>query len=68
MNNAKERWSGSPMPIYKCPACGRSNLALPNLTPSDTEAGAVATINVETEVKCHDCGWYGPATQLKLGH
>ncbi len=56
------------MPIYKCPACGRSNLSLPNLTPSDTDAGMVVTINVETEVRCHDCGWYGSAAELKLGH
>ncbi len=56
------------MTPYKCPACGRSHISLPMVTPSDPDAGVTELPPPGTEVHCKDCGWFGPVEDLKTGH
>lgn len=56
------------MTVYKCPACGRSNLELPVAEAAEPDAGLMTLPNVQTEAKCKDCGWFGSITDVKSGH
>lgn len=56
------------MSTYKCPACGRSNLDIPVLTPSQAVNGGDLASGTTTEVRCKDCGWFGTSEDVKLGH
>jgi predicted RNA-binding Zn-ribbon protein involved in translation (DUF1610 family) len=53
------------MSVYKCPACGRSQIEIQHFEPADAEAGGSITPNLETEARCKDCGWFGSVEDLK---
>lgn len=56
------------MPVYKCPSCGRSNIDIPNSQASEIDASTLTMPTLQTEVKCKECGWFGPFEELKVGH
>lgn len=57
------------MPVYKCPACGRSNIDIPGVESIGANADITLTLpGLETHVTCKECGWSGPVSELKVGH
>lgn len=54
------------MPTYKCPACGRSNIDIPQSESADSETLTMPSL--KTEIRCKDCGWFGSLEELKVGH
>jgi DNA-directed RNA polymerase subunit RPC12/RpoP len=67
-NQKQQPGSAASMSVYKCPACGRSQIEIQHFKPTEAEAGGVTTPNLETEARCRNCGWFGSVEDLKTSY